>query len=91
VIATNVMTIDHPRWREFYQLLEGPEGCNFQEKVPGDCESVTWKCAGGKDKSLARAILAKHFPDVDIEKSFEYFEEHGGYCDCEILFNVNRQ
>jgi hypothetical protein len=27
---------------------------------------------------------------VDIPASLEYFEEHGGYCDCEILLNVDR-
>jgi hypothetical protein len=28
--------------------------------------------------------------DVDVDKSIAYFREHGGYCDCEILFNVER-
>ena len=78
-----VMTVDHPEWEKFCNLLEGPEGCDFKEEG-----GVTWKCSGGLDKSLAEAILKKHFPEVDIEKSMKYFEEHGGMCDCEILFNV---
>jgi hypothetical protein len=25
-----------------------------------------------------------------IAASLSYFEEHGGYCDCEVLFNVDQ-
>lgn len=25
---------------------------------------------------------------IDIESTMEFFNSHGGYCDCEILFNV---
>jgi hypothetical protein len=27
--------------------------------------------------------------NVDIPASIAFFEEHGGYCDCEILLNVD--
>jgi hypothetical protein len=40
------------------------------------------------DYKNAREIL-KGFPDVNIKASLDYFREQGGYCDCEILFNVN--
>jgi hypothetical protein len=36
---------------------------------------------------MSRAILADF--DVDIERSIAYLREHGGYCDCEVLFNVD--
>jgi hypothetical protein len=26
---------------------------------------------------------------VDVEASVEFFVEHGGHCDCEVLFNLN--
>ncbi len=26
---------------------------------------------------------------IDIEKSIAFFQEHGGFCDCEICFNIN--
>lgn len=26
--------------------------------------------------------------NIDIEKSIKFFESQGGYCDCEIMFNV---
>ena len=79
------MSPDHPLWDKFTKRLEGPEGCNFQ----GTGYSATWKCGGGRDKSLAEAIL-KTMPDIDVADSLALFEGHGGYCDCEILFNVRR-
>ena len=78
-----VMTPEHPRWEEFCNRLAGPEGCDFQKKPDGN---TTWKCAGGTDKTFATKILkAMH---VDMAASLAYFDEHGGHCDCEILFNV---
>ena len=82
------MTPEHKDWKKFCELLEGPEGCNFRQKDSEDINTVTWNCKGGKDKSLAKTILKKHFSNIDIEETMNYFEEHGGYCDCEILFNV---
>ena len=80
-----VMTADHERWNEFAERLEGPEGCNFRRDDKGE---MTWNCAGGTDKSLAVAILHRMGEDIDIPASLAYFEEHGGFCDCEIIFNV---
>lgn len=88
---SKVMAPEHPLWDEFRERLEGPEGCNFQGEDDEEgkliVDTVTWKCAGGKDKSLATAIL-ETISDVDIPASLAFFEEHGGHCDCEILFNV---
>jgi hypothetical protein len=76
---------------EFLGRLEGPEGCDFKEERPGDPNSVTWKCAGGNDKTLSRAILAKMGVLVEDAKAFlELCHTHGGHCDCEILFNAAR-
>ena len=77
----------HPKWYEFLKRLEGPEGCNFTEAKSG---RITWFCRGGRDKSLAIAIMQK-IGHIDLETSLEYFEWKGGYCDCEILFNVAYQ
>jgi hypothetical protein len=83
-----VMTPDHERWEEFCVRLEGPEGCDFKRDEDG---RPTWRCAAGSDKTRARAVLsAMGFDEGDIEASCEFFEQHGGYCDCEILFNVDR-
>jgi hypothetical protein len=85
-----IMSKEHPQWEEFLARLEGPEGCNFGESVPGDPNSLNWKCAGGNDKTFATNILrSMGFSERDIKDSCEYFENHGGYCDCEILFNVD--
>jgi len=80
-----IMTPDSSRWKEFADRLEGEEGCNFVEKENG---SITWNCSGSEERPLARAILEK-MGDVDIDATMQYFDEHGGFCDCEILFNID--
>ena len=81
-----MMTPEHPRWEEFCDLLEGPDGCNFREDENG---KIRWRCGGGFDQSHARRILADMgFNDMSIYDSMEFFYAHGGHCDCEILFNV---
>lgn len=82
-----VMTVHHPRWKEFAEALEGSRYCNFHEAVPGDKSSVTWTCLRGHRRPFARALLAE-MGNFDVEASLEYFERNGGHCDCEILFNV---
>jgi hypothetical protein len=78
-----VMTDKHPRWEEFCNRLAGPEGCNFRKKPDGN---TTWTCFGGTDKTFATRILEAM--GMDVTASLAYFSEHGGHCDCEILFNV---
>lgn len=82
----NLMTPNHPDWERFYGLLQGPEGCDFREDERG---KITWRCAGGMDKSIATQILEKNFPGINVEASLAYFETRGGHCDCEIVFNVS--
>jgi hypothetical protein len=83
--AKEVMTPDHPRWEEFCRRLSGPEGCHFRQNPDGN---TTWTCAAGNDKTLAAKILRAM--GMDVDESLAYFEAHGGYCDCEILFNVQQ-
>jgi hypothetical protein len=40
------------------------------------------------DHRYATKIMTE-MGDIDIPASIAYFEEHGGYCDCEIGFNVD--
>jgi hypothetical protein len=71
----------HPRWEEFIERLAGPEGCDFTD--------TTWTCFGGEDKRFSRKILADMgLSELAIQLSLAYFEDHGGYCDCEVVFNV---
>lgn len=77
-----MMTTEHPRWEEFVRRLEGPEGCDFKQ-------DNTWKCAGGRDKSFAISILENMgCSPTDLAAQVDYFESRGGYCDCEIIFNI---
>lgn len=78
-MSLSVMFPAHPRWPEFIERLSGPEGCDFSERG-----SV---CSGGNDKHFALAILGD-MGDIDIEASIALFEENCGFCDCEIIFNV---
>ncbi len=85
----SVMQPGHFRWEEFKSRLEGPEGCNFRydPEHPDDADKIKWKCGGGTDKTFATAILST-MEGVDVAKSLAFFENHGGYCDCEIILNV---
>lgn len=76
------MCRSHPRWTEFLDRLAGPEGCDFKE-------DGSWRCAGGYDKTYATAIMRDMgLSETEIAYSLVDFEDHGGHCDCEILFNV---
>lgn len=36
-----------------------------------------------------RKILIS-LPNVDVEETLDFYRENGGYCDCEVLYNVYR-
>ena len=86
-MSKEILNTEHPKFTEFCERLEGPEGCNFKQTDPKDDSSITWKCKGLMNKSLACKIL-KTMDGIDIPATLRYFEDHGGHCDCEILFNV---
>ena len=74
----------HLRWEEFERRLEGPEGCNFRKDENGE---IIWDCDDWThEKPKTRAILSAM--GMDVEGSLAYFDEEGGHCDCEVLFNV---
>lgn len=78
---STLMTPEHPLWEDFIERLSGPEGCNFKD-------DLTWQCDGGRSRPRAVRILLS-MDDIDVEGSLAYFDRHGGYCDCEIIFNVD--
>jgi len=84
-----IMTPINKRWEKFAEMLEGKEGCDFKERIEGKPETITFKCSGGKDRPFATAILEK-MGNIDIPETMKFFDAHGGYCDCEILFNVDQ-
>jgi len=79
-MTKQLMTPEHSGWAEFALRLVGYES-------PGSSIVNPLVCSGGRDKPRANAILAT-MPEIDIDRTMKYFEEHGGYCDCEILMNV---
>lgn len=79
-----VMTPDHPAWEEFYERLSGPEESKSQEHPTGDLAST---CDGSIKRPRATKIL--HEMGADVEASLDYFAAQGGYCDCEIILNVD--
>ncbi len=75
-----IMTPDHPCWDEFADILADKDHLDIpDEPGPMKCDHT---------HKHARAILAA-MGDFDIEETIHLFEEFGGYCDCEILLNVD--
>ena len=76
---------DHPRWAEFIEAMSGPSGCNFRE-VNG---TFKFDCDNQPNRPIARRVLAQlGFTPAMIKQSLGWFSAHGGFCDCEIVFNV---
>lgn len=59
------MTVEHPRWEEFCDRLDGPEGCNFREDSDG---RMRWDCGGDTSTQLAEEILVRM---GNIDRSFD--------------------
>jgi hypothetical protein len=74
-----VMTPINPRWHEFCDKLAGDNyRCN-------GC--LRFENGTLNPDSFAVQILSE-MGNLDIESSIAFFERHGGFCDCEILLNV---
>jgi hypothetical protein len=69
-----VMHPGQKAWPEFCKLL------NEQLDKHG--------CKGGRNKDLAIAVLEDRWQTLEREACLAFFESFGGYCDCEILYNV---
>jgi hypothetical protein len=75
----NAITNKSSSWDEFIGRLEGPEGCDFKDSG--------FTCFG--DHRLSRKILAEMIlSEREIEASIKFFEENGGFCDCEVVLNL---
>lgn len=72
-IGVHVMSPHNSIWRVFYNIM-----CVRLDSHP--CDATTLK--------QSRFVLKEFFPEIDMEKSLKYFRSHGGYCDCEVLMNV---
>jgi hypothetical protein len=81
-----ILTPESPRWNEFVNALTAtmtaglPEGEWHCDGDPGQ--------AGDRAHRYARQVM-QNMPGVDIDGSLAFFCQHGGHCDCEILWNVD--
>lgn len=72
----SILTNEHPDFATFCNRLSTvlwPAG----KKNP-DCRH---------DHGAATEIL-NHMPNIDIQGTLDWFDQHGGHCDCEIMFNI---
>jgi hypothetical protein len=87
------MTPGHPRWGEFVDRLiaglAGPEAAapllsdEAWSAVVRGCNS---RYTDRPPFETTQAVLANM--EMDVEASLDFFEDHGGRCDCTILLNV---
>jgi hypothetical protein len=86
-----VMTPKSPRWDEFCDALDkalglldcGGDGTQLDRKtgkvIPLNPDWPT--------HALTKRVL-KLMGHVDVEASIDFYKQHGGYCDCEVMLNV---
>lgn len=74
-------------WDEFIAELEGPNGCNFTKDI---LDRFRWTCTSKVDRPIAHRLLSQQFglTSSHVEECMDFFDRHGGFCDCEIIFNV---
>jgi hypothetical protein len=65
--------------------------CNFFEKLdsllsPEDLSTPCAICDG--TYKLSESILAARFERDDLDDIFAVLQSKGGFCDCEVLYNV---
>lgn len=70
--TTEILTPDHPKWETFAEAL---------------AKALDEHGCDGQSLRLAVPIMSK-MDNIDVPATVEYFENHGGYCDCEIFLNV---
>ena len=83
-MTAEILTPASPRWPLFVRLLSD----TLTEEMP----EGTWRCGNtdgsGSKHRYAEAVMAE-LGGIDIDGTLEFFEEHGGHCDCEIMLNVD--
>jgi len=81
-IDESVLTpMQKTKWREFTRELAKLLKL-APPKAPG--EKFTNKC----DHTLRRARKLLRQQQFHVGSSLAYFRQHGGFCDCEIIWNV---
>lgn len=79
----NILGPQHKLWKSFLLKLKGNEGVRFSLSEG----KAVWYC--NHTLRRTRAILQQYVKDgIDVEATLEFFHEHGGTCDCKVLFDV---
>ncbi len=81
IVVSDPILPGHPRWEEFLDRLCGP-----------DCMDVvvdeSWNCFG--DLRFSERVLGEMgVSGPALAVNIQYFKNHGGYCDCEVVLNVD--
>jgi hypothetical protein len=74
---SEILTPVSVRWEEFCDLLDKAL-CRY------GCDNDS----GPRVHRHARRVMTK-MGGIDIPVTLKFFESQGGYCDCEILLNVD--
>jgi hypothetical protein len=84
-----IMTPTTLRWPDFVARLE-PDLSQYRCSGDGtQLDPKTGEIAAQEQPThwLSRRLLTEM--RCDVEASLAHFREHGGYCDCEVIYNVD--
>ena len=73
-----IMNCNHEYWYEFISILADL----LNEK---ECSHDHFSSIIALEK-----ISSKYGIEIDEEKTIYFFKENGGYCDCEVVYNVHK-
>jgi hypothetical protein len=73
-----ILTPKHKYWPALRFRLDQMVNTHIEGKPVSDC-----------NYDLRHTIkILKSLPNIDIEGTLDFFEDHAGFCDCEVLMNV---
>ena len=74
-----ILTPKHRYWSALHFRLDQMVNTHIEGKPVFDC-----------NHNLRHTIkILKSLPNIDVEGTVKFLEEHGGFCDCEVLMNVS--
>lgn len=77
------MGIKYREYQDLFKYLR--RKCNFHYRKKNDPESTTWTC-NGKLGFTETWCNRNKMDFIRVKHILEFF---GGFCDCEVLFNVD--
>lgn len=77
-MRNEILTPRHKYWKAFSYRLDQMVNTHVGGKPQFNCKH---------DLRNTKKIL-KSLPKIDIEETLQLYQDLGGYCDCEVLMNV---